>query len=1065
MKRTREAPNATGRPKPKRRQGDLTSFSEMQLPGETRIVESTRWSSQKSGSTSRKVKVRLPPELPEPQPPRILFTSEELNIQNVPDWPAREGDAEGDAEADDFFSAMLTVEKSDRPKAMEDPMSSWREQIDEFLDELLRLEGRGDYASHGICLECHERRPEYRCSDCSTDELYCSSCVVALHKRNPLHRIEKWTQPGFFIPTTLSHLGLRIQLGHRANERCPAPAPTSTFTILDTCGIHEVHLDFCGCEKATHHVNQLLRARLYPATTKSPRTAATFNLLKRYELLSFESKCSAYQYYQSIVRESDNTGLLNTKTRYREFLRMTRCWGALKTFKRAGRAHYPSGVSGTLSGGCAVLCPACPQPGINLPDNWREAPKSDRWLYALFLGIDANFRLRRKHISSNEKDPAINQGYGYFVKSSLYQEHLQSHAGVKQEPSKCVSHDAVNSADTKKTQGCAVTGCGAVDCARHEFRRPNAVGDLQKGERYLNMDYLFYSSLANTSYNRLVVSYDIACQWKTKFYERMSQKFPGDWFVNQGNVDITFLVPKFHLPAHIEKCHREYSFNLTKGVGRTDGEGVERGWSRINDLASSTREMGPGARQDKLECHMGDSNWKKKTKLGEALLEKIKNAISSRSEQAEQLCKMEEELEKDWLIEWRREVEAWEEDSTRPNPYEPRIKEMSQNDVRLMLAKQDANRDTANSYASAVSDSGMLILGLELEDAQQRLRTDLMAAGLHPTSLQQAKYQERCNVLSRRLEAWFPVQAYFVPGVTLLRTLDAQRERVLEPRIFDKKLYLPSEIVSLKLPDKLQAAMFMDPYLMQTEWILREAQAKDALNSLRSHLRVDSYLHKYKQMHARGVSENTRSQILVKQNLARVKSAVIKYRKAYQALVALEGPLKKGLQWRNYLHPLEDKDVIGLPVAGVGEGNRTLSWIWFASGVSREGDGEKGEKVQDVLRIQWLRARARVDRWSEEIKLLLEEMRRVKMFLESEAAGWGKCCSLRSDINPELKEGLVAYATHQAHIRLELQGRFSSKWANVGRWVECGVGIQGSGSYMDDDKNSHLSSVVDGVAQ
>ena len=41
----------------------------------------------------------------------------------------------------------------------------------------------------------------------------------------------------------------------------------------------------------------------------------------------------------------------------------------------------------------------------------------------------------------------------------------------------------MNSADTKDTHGCVVTGLGAVDCARHDFRRPNSVGDLQRGER------------------------------------------------------------------------------------------------------------------------------------------------------------------------------------------------------------------------------------------------------------------------------------------------------------------------------------------------------------------------------------------------------------------------------------------------------------------------------------------------------------------------------------------------------------------------------------------------------
>jgi hypothetical protein len=49
-----------------------------------------------------------------------------------------------------------------------------------------------------------------------------------------------------------------------------------------------------------------------------------------------------------------------------------------------------------------------------------------------------------------------------------------------------VSHDAVNSADTKDRRGMAVTGIGTVDCARHGVRRGNVVGDLQKGERYVN---------------------------------------------------------------------------------------------------------------------------------------------------------------------------------------------------------------------------------------------------------------------------------------------------------------------------------------------------------------------------------------------------------------------------------------------------------------------------------------------------------------------------------------------------------------------------------------------------
>ena len=63
-------------------------------------------------------------------------------------------------------------------------------------------------------------------------------------------------------------------------------------------------------------VQQLLRFRLYPATIHNPNTAATFHALHHFQLLSFESKCSVYEYYQTLVRETDNTGLHKVKVQY-----------------------------------------------------------------------------------------------------------------------------------------------------------------------------------------------------------------------------------------------------------------------------------------------------------------------------------------------------------------------------------------------------------------------------------------------------------------------------------------------------------------------------------------------------------------------------------------------------------------------------------------------------------------------------------------------------------------------------------------------------------------------------
>jgi hypothetical protein len=130
------------------------------------------------------------------------------------------------------------------------------------------------------------------------------------------------------------------------------------------------------------------------------------------------------------------------------------------------------------------------------------------------------------------------------------------------------------------------------------------------------MDFFFFCGLRHTLIKSIVASYDIACQWSKKFWTRMAAAFPETWRINMSEVDIRFLVPKFHLPAHIESCQRSFSFNYARFVGRTDGEAPERGWADLNGLAYSTHEMGPGSRQDTIEDHLGDWNWKKITIMG-----------------------------------------------------------------------------------------------------------------------------------------------------------------------------------------------------------------------------------------------------------------------------------------------------------------------------------------------------------------------------------------------------------------------------------------------------------------
>jgi hypothetical protein len=129
------------------------------------------------------------------------------------------------------------------------------------------------------------------------------------------------------------------------------------------------------------------------------------------------------------------------------------------------------------------------------------------------------------------------------------------------------------------------------------------------------MDYIFYRSILQSALKYFIISYDIACQWSINLQERMFA-LDHEFFLFNGVNQVKFFVPKFHLPAHISPCRSKYSFNYGKGVGRTDGEAPERGWSDTNALAPSTREMGPGSRRDTLDYHFGDHNWQKVTGMG-----------------------------------------------------------------------------------------------------------------------------------------------------------------------------------------------------------------------------------------------------------------------------------------------------------------------------------------------------------------------------------------------------------------------------------------------------------------
>lgn len=58
---------------------------------------------------------------------------------------------------------------------------------------------------------------------------------------------------------------------------------------------------------------------------------------------------------------------------------MIREWRHVRLLKRMGRGHGEGGAKTTAERECAIVCPACPLPGINLPDNWDSADNDKRY--------------------------------------------------------------------------------------------------------------------------------------------------------------------------------------------------------------------------------------------------------------------------------------------------------------------------------------------------------------------------------------------------------------------------------------------------------------------------------------------------------------------------------------------------------------------------------------------------------------------------------------------------------------------------------------------------------------
>lgn len=112
----------------------------------------------------------------------------------------------------------------------------------------------------------------------------------------------------YFEPCSLRDLGLVIDIGHEGDETCTR-GPIVKTTLIDSLGIVEISTRLCGCTSHRRPHVQFLRSGWWPASQDRPQTAVTFRCLKLYHAMNLQSKTNPFDFYQSLARLTDSSGL------------------------------------------------------------------------------------------------------------------------------------------------------------------------------------------------------------------------------------------------------------------------------------------------------------------------------------------------------------------------------------------------------------------------------------------------------------------------------------------------------------------------------------------------------------------------------------------------------------------------------------------------------------------------------------------------------------------------------------------------------------------------------------
>ncbi|KAN0141115.1 hypothetical protein V8E53_000871 [Lactarius tabidus] len=932
-------------------------------------------------------------------------------------------------------------------------MGQWLIRCNKYLHILLDMEG---VTEDGKCSMC-TKQMEIKCTDCIGGNYFCRECCLQAHMRSPFHRIAQWTG-AHFAPTSLCRLGFRPLLGHNGapcpltvevrhifvvkhlmkpveeDPESPAHAqhtldaaddnssnlarlsevlfetsmdklPQQTkrtrtarsgnllITAVHNTGVFDLEILYCICPNASDRGEQLLQAQMFPSSIKNIETVFTSSVLDDFLVDNLECKTTAQHITNRMFPD-------NVPDLYRQLLQASRQWHDLQNRMSSGLGHQQES-SNQADGSMAIFCPACLQPGINLPSDWKDRYTSCvssnlNQLIRTFI-MDGNFSAEHMQCRTGEKDVHLSAGMAFMANPEEYKAHLKSGKESIQ-PSTCNTYKAIEQANSRRPH-LDVTGIGATACC-HGFFVPASVVDFQKGERQINMDYSLCKAL---SYNMddipvALVMYDIMCQYGVHLKERVARS---PQLSLNDSLELRTGIGLFHIHGHQDSCLPRYSPSYIPGAKQVDGEIIETLWAPLNNISRTIQGMSLAHRQEVLDVHMNQSNWKKMVHIVPSLLKRWKCLEVGITLSAETLDALSARLgtrTKRWLkAEQHAQLNRHGEPSLMDIYNTDTVKAPSHTDVEQRLVLEERQDLSMHGQAHWIAS------GIKIQELQLAIRYHLRSQGSRITAHELQTIDNRQTRLQEQID--LPIDTSDIPPLGNYDQYDhaddpdaagKSKEQPQSPspnpisRVSDGSgmdIFSPEDH-----PIILPSSLGWDWCIKNGEAQLHHAQANGAIHCICHALGFKSALFRTQQTKTRAWTAINGVDTTVHEHAYTFRNI----HKGYPDGAELQQLYPKDLQVATLVLGSDE----------VGQRNTQQSWIWGFGKTAND----KGTWMDDFERVHWLCAKAQFERWVEEQDSIHNEAKWVPAYFHTKAESWRKLMDWA--IHESLK-GHASYASYQ----------------------------------------------------